>query len=385
VVALSVVNFAVLTAGGAVVAAATPSWRTVAATLVGGVNGLLWALAVPAAVLFPSVHWRRVPVTPIVAAIVVGLIFIVGGVTSAGQAKKTAADPPAIGGVEARAIRQPVIFISGYNSSYDGRSDPTPPIVRYSYRGLFPNGRPRPYTAQDTHQSLLTSSRRLANQVEQVHAATGQKVALLAVSEGSLVSQFYMETVVENTKNHPVDAVVLLSPVLRGGRVYYPPRDRKVGWGLATGWELRGIFAVLGVRTGLPNSADQPLIRSLLEDAPLFRGKQVLCPVDGVRMIAFLPTLDGAAVPPSAAGGAEIPTIHILDTHGALVDRPATRRRLVDFLNANRSSTEHRWDYTAAQYAGAAWQTPALKTSLNPVWNMVAGHSTRNLKITKCI
>jgi hypothetical protein len=238
-----------------------------------------------------------------VAAAVIGLVFIAGGITSVGMPKAPPNDPPAVGGVEARAIRQPVIFIAGYNTSYDGRSDPTPPIVRYSYRGLFPNGRPRPYTPQDTRQSLVTSARRLADQVNQVHAATGQKVGLLAVSEGTLVSQYYMETTAETTPHHPVDAVVLLSPVLRAGRVYYPPRDRNTGWGIATGWELRGIFAVLGLRTGLPNSADQPLIRSLLDNAPLFRGKQVLCQVSGVRSIAFLPALDGTAVPPSPETG----------------------------------------------------------------------------------
>ena len=85
--------------------------------------------------------------------------------------------------------RDPVIYIAGYDSSYDG-SHPgvrSPGLVYqiYSYRGLVRYDRPRRYTAVNTHQSLARSARLLAAQVQVLHKATGRPVGIVAESEAS--------------------------------------------------------------------------------------------------------------------------------------------------------------------------------------------------------
>ena len=373
IVALSLLNFVTITASSALVAFVPAGARVPVATLLGGANGLLWERAVRIAAVHRPAHWRRVPVMPIVVAAVVGLMFAIGTVSEVGLEKRPRDEPPALAAIEARAMHQPVIFLAGYDSRYEGQpSGSTLPVLRYSYSGLYPDGRPRPYTAATTHQSLVTSARLLAQQIDQVHHATGQKVALLAESEGTLITRYYLTMM-----PHPaVDTVALLSPILRAGRTYFPPPHLHAGWGVATGWELRAIFTVLGVASRLPNSVDEPFIRSLLDNAPLFRGKQMLCPVTGVRMIAFVPTLDAAANPPGLH--ADIPVVNVVGLHGLLIDKPLAQQRLVTFLNQGQPQPRQRWDYTAIQNAGAAWQAPALKVQLNPVWKTVAGKSTHD-------
>ena len=297
-VGLALLNFTTLTVGGVLVWVVPDGLREPTAGLVGGVNGLLWAWAVRIAVLHRNVRWARAPVFPIVVAIVIGFMFTIGNIVESGTRKPEVSEPPALAQLEAKATNGPVIFLAGYNSRYSGEpSGRTPPILRFSYQGIGSDGTPKPYASNDTHQSMVATAQLLARQVDDVHRRTGHQVSLLAESEGALIAHYYLVTM-----PHPnVKMLVLLSPPIRAGRVYYPPRQAHTGWGIATGWELRAIFATLGVAGGLPNSADEPFIRSLMDNAPLFRGNRMLCPVDGIQSIAFLPTLDAAAVPPACA------------------------------------------------------------------------------------
>jgi hypothetical protein len=250
--------------------------------------------------------------------------------------------------------------------------------VRFSYRGLDPQGHPLPYTALATHQSLTASARLLAAQVDRVHRATGRPVALLAESEGAFVARYYLVTM----PHAAVDRVAFVSPPVRAGRIYYPPRDVHSGWGVATGWELRGVFAVLSTADGLPNSADQPFVRSLMANAPLFRGDRMLCPVRGVQAMAFLSTVDAVTVSPGVHP--RIPVVEVPGLHGLVIDGPVAGQRLADFLVTGRMRGHREWDYTAMQWAGAAWQAPALPVRWNPVWREVAGRSNRDLEPDAC-
>jgi hypothetical protein len=380
-VVISILNFVTLTLSGAFVAVVPPGWRTAAATLLGGANGLLWYQAVRTAVLVQPARWRRVPATPIVAAVVVIAALAAGRVSQLRLEPDRPSEPPVLSDLETQVMHRPVIYLAGHNSRYDGeRSGASLPVVRFSYRGLHPDGRPRPYTARDTHQSLETSATLLDAQVNHINRITGQKVAILAQSEGTLITRYYL-----TTRPHPaVDTLALLSPVLRSGRIYYPPRDQTAGWGVATGWQLRAIFATLTVGTRIPNAAEEPVVRSILDNAPLFRGRQLLCPIAGVRMAAFLPALDGFANPPEATAGGTVPTVNVAGPHGLVIDHPLALRRLVVFLNGQPIGERRRWDYAASEYAGAAWQAPVLEIPLNPVWRTAAGKSTRGLDPDQC-
>ncbi|HEY2674947.1 MAG TPA: hypothetical protein VGJ07_31845 [Rugosimonospora sp.] len=378
-VVLSLVNLVTLSAGSALLWWAPPAWIVPIATAVGGVNGILWRYAVRTAVLHRPVRWQRVPVTPIVLASVAAIIFVLGDLTVVGSHGQEHQEPPPIAELEAASAGHPVIFLAGYDSQYSGEpSGHTLPVVRFSYRGFDPNGHPRPYPALATHQSLSVSATMLAEQIDDVHRRTGRPVALLAESEGAFIAHFYLQTM-----PHPaVDRVAFLSPPIRAGRIYYPAREENLGWGVATGWELRGIFAVLGAANGLPNSADEPFIRSLMANAPLFRGNRILCPERGVQTFAFLPTGDAITVSPSIHP--QVPVVEVSSVHGILIDDPGARQRLVTFLDEGRAQQHRVWDYAALQWLGAAWQAPSLRVPWNPAWRTVAGRSNSNFNPDMC-
>ncbi|GIH18341.1 hypothetical protein Raf01_65130 [Rugosimonospora africana] len=378
-VVLSLVNVVTLTAGSALMWWAPPRWIVPIAALVGGVNGILWRYAVRTALLHPGVRWKRVPVSPIVIVSVAVLVFVVADLTLLGGHGREQREPDPIAELEAASDGHPAIFLAGYDSDYTGEpSGRTLPVLRFSYRGLDRDGHPRPYPALATHQSLSTSATLLARQVEQVNRRTGRPVALLAESEGAFVAHFYLQTM-----PHPgVDRVAYLSPPIRAGRIYYPPQDRNAGWGIATGWELRAIFAILSATNGLPNSADEPFIRSLMDSAPLFRGNRLLCPERGVKTIAFLPTSDAITVSPSIHP--RVPVVEVTAVHGILIDDPSARRRLSVFIESGRQEQRRVWGYAALQWAGAAWQAPSLRVPWNPAWRAVAGRSNQNFKPDEC-
>ncbi|GAA5191672.1 hypothetical protein GCM10023322_49590 [Rugosimonospora acidiphila] len=378
-VALSFVNVVTLTAGSALLWWSPPSVTVPIAVLVGGVNGVLWRFAVRVAVAHRPVRWRRVPVTPGVIAVVVALTAGLGWVSVMDVHRQERTEPDPILRLEDLDAGHPVIFLAGYDSQYGGEpSGRALPIVRFSYRGSDGAGRPRPYLAIDTHRSLPAGARMLADQVDRVHRATGRPVALVALSEGAFIAQVYLRTM-----PHPaVDRVALLSPPVRAGRVYYPPRGADTGWGVATGWELRGLFGLLSLADGLPNSADEPFVRSLMDDAPLFRGNRILCPERGVRTVAFLSTGDAITVSPDLRP--RVPVVEVAAVHGLLIDGPGDRRRLAEFINSGQVRQHREWDYAALQWAGAAWQAPALRVPWNPAWRGVAGRSDHSFPVNAC-
>src|SRR6266540_1332076 len=91
---------------------------------------------------------------------------------------------------------------------------------RFSYRGQGPGGEPLPYDASDTHDTLPELVRTMRDQIEAFHRQSGQKVAIVAESEGALVAKTYLAA----TPGAPVDELVMLSPLVQPARVWYPER-----------------------------------------------------------------------------------------------------------------------------------------------------------------
>ncbi|MGC1211227.1 MAG: hypothetical protein WA890_08215 [Micromonospora sp.] len=357
----SLLNFVLLTVAAAFIVSVPGWWPVAVAVVTGAANALLWRQTVAAAALPRRIRWPRVPVAPIAIlltmAAAVGWQSLFGLVVSGPKEWR----PPVISQPLPDRVPQALIAIAGHDSRWDGRPSDDPRVERFSYRGLDGQGRPLPYGPRDTHQSLGSSAALLAAHVEALHRRTGRPVALLGESEGAMVARMYLE---KWPKPSPVEAVMLFSPLVQPGRAYYPPPGHS-GWGLAVGWELRGIFALANVPQKVKSDPDQPFVRSVLVDAPFLRNR-TLCPVPGVRMIAFLPTVSAVEAPPGEYS--QIPVFQLPAFHGGLLGRRAAEARVVDFLAGDEIDRPRR-EYRLLQRLGAAWQPPPLALSVNPIWS----------------
>ncbi|MEU1811793.1 esterase/lipase family protein [Micromonospora aurantiaca (nom. illeg.)] len=357
----SLLNFVVLTVAGAVCWIVPGWWMVLIAAAAGMVNGLLWKQVVKAALLVPRARFSSVPATPIVTvmALLAPLIVAVVVAVVPGRLVRTEAlllDRPLPNGVT-----HAVIVLAGHGTRYDGEQPPDLRVQRFSYRGLDAAGQPLPYQPADTTISITDSVALLRRQVDQLHQRTGRKIALIGESEGAMVARTYLAR-----DPHPaVDSTALFSPLISAGRTYYPPPHHDQGWGVVTGWQLRAVFSLIDLAGGPGKSPDEPFIRSLIDDAPFYRS-QMMCPVPGVRMVAFLPITTAAEAPPGEYTG--IPVYQLLGVHGYLLDQSHVRDILVTFL-AGEPIHHTRIEYPALQMLGAAWQAPPLLISVNPLWD----------------
>jgi hypothetical protein len=362
-VAWSLLDFVVITVAGGLVTSVPQTMAPLVAAAAGAVNGLLWNRTVRAAVLQERVRWRRVPVVPVVVVLTLAVPLTAQALTQPRQEGAPFA-PPIFDQMLPERVPYAVILLAGHNSAYDGRPAADPNVERFSYVGLDPGGRPLPYGPRATHRSLEDSSRLLATQVEAVHRRTGRPIALVAQSEGMMVSRTYLRDV----PGSPVKALAMFSPLVRTGRTYYPPPDASTGWGLAAGWLLRAMFLVTTIGSKAPSTPDEPFIRSLLDGASFYR-YQTLCPVSGVRVVAFLPTASAAEAPPGQS--LHIPVVQVPTLHGGIIGRSDANDLLIDFL-AGEDIDRRRGEFRLLQRLGAAWHAPALAIELNPVWRPTA-------------
>ena len=356
----SIAAFGWLTVAAMVVSFTPAGWDVPVAAATAVPNAFLWRRLV-ATVLRGPARLRWFPSVPVVFALSLVFLALLGRLFGLGQQLADRPPPQIQAGADHR-IADEILYVPGYDSSYQpAKGAQRPGVVFYSYAGADHDGLPDPYDAAQTHQSLDTSADLLARQVRALAARTGRPIALLAQSEGTLVVRAYLA----EHAHRAVAAAILLSPLVQPGRVYFPPSDASAGWGLASGWELRGMLAVARWSTGAHISADEPFVRSILAHASFYRN-QMLCPVAGVRVLAFLPTVSAAVVPPGAVS--HVPTIEVPGLHASLLGRPFVQERISRFLRGWTPGIESEWYYAVIQKAAGAWQAPALALGLNPVW-----------------
>ncbi|GAA2708850.1 hypothetical protein ACFY2R_04495 [Micromonospora olivasterospora] len=359
----ALLNFVVITVAGGLVWSTPEAWTPLVTAVTGAVNGLLWNRTVRAAVLQTRTRWRRVPVVPVVAVLALAVPLTVQALSQPREQANTFT-PPIFNQPLPPQVPYAVLLLAGHNSAYDGRPAADPNVERFSYLGLDSGGRPLPYRSEATHRSLESSSRLLAAQVEAVHRRTGRPIALVAQSEGVMVARTYLR----DRPGSPVRALAMFSPLVRAGRTYYPPPDARSGWGLAPGWLLRLMFQVTDIGNRTASTPDEPFVRSLLEGAPFYR-YQTLCPVPGVRVIAFLPTVTAGEAPPGQP--IRIPVVEVPTFHGGVIGKPAADADLIDFL-AGADINRRQPEFGLLQRLGDAWHAPALAVRVNPVWRPAA-------------
>jgi hypothetical protein len=359
------IAFGLLTVAGAIVDP-LPDWLIPFVAAAAGV-GLAWCrLRVVGALAGRMPAPRRRPFVLVglasVAALVVGGTAIGFGVAVAVEDARTPL-PEA----SADATGPPVLIVKGFNSTWDGVTRQWVKgnwqIRRFSYRGLDESGKPRIYERDATHASVQVLAREMRRQVDAFHDATGQRVNIVAESEGALIAQAFLA----GTPHAPVRSLVLLSPLLEPGRVDYPELGHP-GWGIASGTVMDGIAAALGAVSPVDVSADTPLFRSIVSEAPPLRSL-LQCPAPGVREFAVLPLDSGVSAPPPIE--VSIPHAVVPAFHGGLLGDHTSAELLRHVLRGEPATGSSFWSGVAdvVNAGGAAWQAPDLVTSLVPRWH----------------
>ncbi|HYZ38803.1 MAG TPA: hypothetical protein VE673_19160 [Pseudonocardiaceae bacterium] len=344
----------------------SPSWIAVATAFAGGLlNAVVW-LGLVATLVHAGEPAHARPLAPI-AIVAVLAVFLVG----LGYAMPAEATPPYRHHLHPSAApgARPVLYVAGFDSSYDGEPFSLFDTDRlqswhYSYRGLGLAG-PLAYDKVWTHQAVPLSADKLAAQVDWLAARTGGPVTVIAESEGTLVARGYFAT----HPSPPVDYYIMVSPLPRPARVYYPPAGHG-GYGLAAGWETRALLRILHLQNPhFTAGADMPFTRSVVNNAALFR-PNMLCPVPShVRTVAFIPFAGATVVyhgPVSHVPWTALPGYHASLLHRSIVTHDIERLITTGQLTIHHQST---LAFRAIYGASAAWQAPALPLSLRPSWH----------------
>ncbi len=252
-----------------------------------------------------------------------------------------------------------VLVVAGYGTTWDGRSSPGLPGPylerRFSYRGLGSNQAPLPYTSSDTNQSLIDLEKLMAVQVEALHQASGRRIAIVGESEGSLVVKAYLEA----SPGAPVGYLVMTSPLVDPGRVYYPPAGRK-GEGLAGGEGMSIIAAAIKSVAPIPLSPTSPFLRSIVDEAPTI-GPLLSCPLPGITQVAILPLADAVASPSEHAIG--IPTVVLVAFHGGMLTNPGADKTIRTILDGDPLPASRGRGGLAdslLRSLSSAWQSPGV-------------------------
>ena len=356
-------SFLVLTVSTAVMGA-TPlgAWPVVAAAS-GVFNAWTWRGLVGA--VLDRTSPRVVPVVP---AAMVAFVALVAGGTVAGFSQV----PARVAGVgpltPAEYTGPPVLVVSGYGSTWDGR--PVHPIpgnfveVRFSYRGLGADGHPLPYGSGDTVKTLVELDRMLLRQVAALHRLTGSAVDVVAESEGALVAK----TALLADPSAPVATLAMASPLQNPGRVSYPAAGTS-GWGVGTAEAMRLLSDAFQGVAPIDLSPQNPFLASLDREAPML-AHAMACPVAGVEQFALLPLVDATVTP--SAQKLPYPSVVLPAFHGGLLGSAAGTKVVAEVLS-HRPVTDDallRLADTALSYAAGAWQVPALAPADYP------GHGT---------
>jgi hypothetical protein len=372
-------SFVVLSLSTGVMAGVPSAVWPIVAGLCGLFNAWAWVGLVHAVVDRRPAR-RVVPVVPVALVALVG-VTILGTIVGFSHNHPTTpvgteAAPPSTGG-------QPLLVVSGYGSTWNGRAKHPIPgdfdEVQFSYKGLGPGSRPEPYDSADTVKALPELDEMFLDQVDALHASSRRDVDVVAESEGSLISK----TALLADPSAPVSALVIASPLVAPGRVFYPTGGTD-DWGVVSqaGMKLLG-SAFQGVAP-IDLSPDSSFLASLDDKAPLLE-TAMGCPVTSVRQFAFLPLADATVTPPGAR--LSYPYVVVPAFHGGLIESAPVQKRIAMVLTHRPVGNDQllRLAEDAITSTSGAWQVPALVTSDYPgtVTN-AAGRSDARAADTSC-
>jgi len=362
--------FGWLTVAGAIISAAPLPIALLAAAGAGVLNARAYAGIVGDIVTSrrPVASGRRWYVP---AALAATFAVVIGGTQVGFTATAPRSRPQWTGSTfTAEPAGHPVLVAAGYGSRWDPRPALKLPhgfvAWRFSYRGLDPEALPLPYTPADTLRPLLASAALMGRQVDALYRAYGEPVTIVAESEGAIVARAYLIRVYR-AQSRQVDRAVLLDLPRGASSVYYPPQGTE-GWGVGSGWALRGLAAVIrGLGPWIPVSADAPLIRNLVDCGSLITSVAEAPPPAGVREVSIQALADSVDDQyPHGVSGAL--TYVVTAAHGGLIERSDVQSDIYRLLSDTELATMRASTALPKLVAAAAipWETPGLVAGLAP-------------------
>jgi hypothetical protein len=381
-------DFALLSVAAAVTGRLPAAAAVPVAGLAGLVNARAWYGLTAVVARAPAAargrgrlaRLQRIPPVPVamVAAIAVvilaiRLVFLVGvpavhaaqggGSAGATLGRATAVQRAATAPGDTRwSRRPPVLVVPGFGSyccehgQSLARAMPDTLVQTFSYRGLDRAGRPLPYGPADSNLPLPVLGDRIAAQVWRLHARTGQRVNVVAESEGTLG----VYAMLALHPHVPLAAVVLLSPIVAPGQVSYP-----VGGGSAEvpGTELRGVVWFVGGLSPFGTSGAQTLIGSVNQVGARFAAQAARH--HRLRWMALVPLADAVTLPACSLP----PNVLVVPAlHGSLLGDQAALWMVRGFLTHHRVARTAGLRTTAEIVAAAAsaWRIPLATTPSPP-------------------
>jgi hypothetical protein len=360
-----------------------PAGVVAVAGLAGVVNARAWyGLATAIARPARARHHRLiawVPVAPVTAvavfAVAIGaarLIFDAAsgappaGITAASAASAgfAAAAGSAVGTAHPTATlgpRAPVLVVGGFGSSCchtgHGLADAVPDMLvqQFSYLGLDDAGKPVPQGPSASDIPIGELGDRIAAQVWQLHKQTGQRVDLVAESEGTLG----VYAMLARHPRVPVESIALLSPIVAPGQVSFPA-DGRQGQGMAAGYALGVLNRLVGEMSPFGSAGAERLIDSVSSvGARYWAG--VAAHQMSARWLAVVPLADALTLP---ACSMPSNVLFVPAFHGGLLGDPPVLAMVRDFLDGRTVSGARSLREAAELMSSAAavWRMPVLST-----------------------
>lgn len=371
-------DFLALTVAAVLIAQVPSVWVVPMAGLAGLANAGSWygmTTAVVAGRHRAAVHLPLAPLAAITAiALVVGvtrLAFYLGvqqsrpepnGPTATAARQDARAAPGSRSAGRPYWGEVPVLVIAGFGSSCCSHAGdvhrmlPGHLVQQFSYRGLTRAGLPIPHGAAATNLPLTVLGERVAAQVRHLHSVTGQRVDVVAESEGTLG----VDALLALHPRVPLGSVVLLSPIVAPARDSYPlltSQDK----GMVAGAELQAVIWLAGGLSPFGTAGAQTFVNSVDKVGAQFAAAAHRRPV---RKLQFVPLADAVTLPVCAlpANTDVVPAFH-----GELLGDPSVLQRVREFLTHRHVHRQPRLRATAEVVAAgaAAWRMPEL-TSPSP-------------------
>ena len=198
---------------------------------------------------------------------------------------------------------------------------------------------------------------KIAAQVRVLHADSGQPVAIVAESEGTLG----VYAMLARDPGLPVSSVVLLSPIVSPGQLTYPPGQDDASASEAALDELNHLVG--GMSPYGPGGA-QRLLTSVSEVGARYFDDMVAAAGGGaggkpMRWLAVVPLADAVTLPPGC--GLPSGVIVVPAFHGGLLGDPTVLPMVSSFLSGHAVTDDDSQMREAAELitgASAAWRMP---------------------------